>query len=120
MRDTLIELLTALEYPVYLQGSLLPDQPYDPSFFTIWNSDSYDGSHYDNDAVSTVWRFSVMFYSVDPALVQTALAAARAALKAAGWIVSGRGYDVASDEPTHTGRGFDALYLDFYGRETNA
>ena len=44
----------------------------------------------------------------------------RAALKAAGWIVSGRGYDVASDEPTHTGRGFDALYLDFYGRETNA
>ena len=120
MRDALISLLAALEYPVFLQGSLLPDEPYPPSFFTIWNDDGYDGSHYDNDAVSTIWRFSVNFYSTDPALVISELDAARAALKAAGWIVSGRGYDVASDEQTHTGRGFSALYLDFYGRETNA
>lgn len=119
MKDALIEILEDLGYPVYLQGSLLPDQPYDDSFFTIWNADTYDGHDYDNEAISTVWRFSVNFYSTDPALVNSVLLEARQDLKAAGWTMSGKGYDVGSDYETHTGRGMDVLYLEFHGRETN-
>ena len=34
------------------------------------------------------------------------------ALRAAGWVITGAGHAVASDEATHTGRGFTAVYLE--------
>ena len=43
-------------------------------------------------------------------MVATKLLEAKALLKSAGWIVNGAGYDIASDEPTHTGRGLTILY----------
>jgi len=33
-------------------------------------------------------------------------------MKSAGWIISGKGYAVASDVNTHTGRGFTGYYLE--------
>ena len=112
MKDKLITLLKTFKYPVFLQGSLLPEQAYPPTFFTFWNNSSEDGAHYDNGAIYYVWNFDVNFYSTDPALVYTKLEAARKALKDSGFIVSGKGYSVASDEPTHTGRGFTALIIE--------
>ena len=109
MKDLLIETLDTFGYPVILQGSLGKDEAYPESFFTFWNNDSYDGNHYDNDAVSYVWDFDVNFYSTDPALVNLKLIEAKTKLKQQGFIVSGKGYDVASDEPTHTGRGINVL-----------
>ena len=38
------------------------------------------------------------------------LESAREALKENGFIIDGLGYDVLSDEETHTGRGMEALY----------
>ena len=52
-------------------------------------------------------------YSNDPELTYSLLAEAREALKAAGWICQGKGYDVQSDEETHTGRGLEVIYLQF-------
>lgn len=109
MKDLLIETLETFGYPVILQGSLGKDEAYPESFFTFWNNDSYDGSHYDNDARSYVWDFDVNFYSTDPALVNSKLIEAKTKLKQQGFIVPGKGHDVASDEPTHTGRGINVL-----------
>lgn len=112
MKQELINLLATFKYPVRLQGSLAPKEKYPDSFFTIWNNSVDDGSHYDNDAINFVWDFTIYFYSVNPALVNTVLVEAKALLKQNGWIVGGKGYDVASDEPTHTGRAIDAVYIE--------
>ena len=112
MTELLITVLETLGYPVRLQGSLAETEAYPDSFFTFWNNSSADGDHYDNGAIFYVWNFDVNFYSTDPALVYSALEAARAALKAAGFIIPGKGYSAPSDEPTHTGRGFTALIIE--------
>lgn len=110
MEDLLISTLETLGYPVKLQGSLLPEESYPNHFFTYWN-DSADGtSYYSNNEGAILWAYSLNFYSIDTALVNTKLLEAKALLKGAGWVVSGAGYDVPSDEPTHTGRGIGLLY----------
>ena len=110
MEDLLISTLETLGYPVKLQGSLLPDESYPDSFFTFWN-DSADGtSFYSNDERAILWSYSLNFYSNDPLLVNTKLVEAKRLLRNNGWIVSGAGYDVPSDEVTHTGRGISLLY----------
>ena len=112
MKEQLINLLKSFGYPVLLQGSISENEPYPESFFTFWNNDTFDGSHYDNDAIAYIWDFDVNFYSTNPTLVNTTLLNAKAILKQNGWIVGGKGYDVPSDEPTHTGRGINALYIE--------
>ena len=110
MEDLLISMLETLGYPVRLQGSLLPDESYPDHFFTFWN-DSADGtSYYSNTEGAIVWAYSINFYSNDPLLTNSTLLEAKKLLKNAGFIVTGAGYDLPSDEPTHTGRGIEALY----------
>lgn len=109
MKDLLIEILESFGYPVIQQGTLSKDESYPDSFFTFWNNDSYDEAFYNNKETETVWDFDVNFYSTDPALVNSKLIEAKTKLKQQGFIVSGKGYDVASDEPTHTGRGINVL-----------
>lgn len=110
MEDLLISTLESLGYPVRLQGSLLENEVYPDSFFTFWN-DSADGTgFYSNDETAILWSYSLNFYSTDPVLVNTKLIEAKRLLRDAGWIVSGAGYDVPSDEPTHTGRGMSLMY----------
>ena len=111
MEDLLISTLETFGYPVMLQGSLLPNEPYPDNFFTFWNNGSSDGTHYDNTAASVLYEYEVNFYSNNPANVYDVLRAAIAKLRAAGFIISGDGYSVASDEPTHDGRGVDVEYL---------
>ena len=111
MEDELITILSTFKYPVRRQGSLSDEENYPDHFFTFWNNDSNDHAHYNNTEYGTVWDFDVNFYSIDPATTYSVLSQAKTALKAAGWIISGQGYDVASDEPTHTGRGMNAIYL---------
>lgn len=112
MEDALIELLTSLGYEVYRQGSFAEGDKYPDSFFTFWQTDSPDHAHYNNDIFGTAWRFDVNFYSTDPAKTYSVLSAARTLLKENRWIIPSKGYDVYSDEPTHTGRGMQALYLE--------
>lgn len=112
MKDALIALLETLGYPVFLQGSLAPDEPYPDTFLTFWNGSADDQDHYDNQPINFVWEFDVNVYSTDPEIVNTALLTARTLLRANGWVVGGKGYDAASDEPTHTGRGITVFYLE--------
>jgi len=108
--DNLIDELKKLGYPVIKQGSLPPDEDYPENFFTYWNNSSDGISFYSNDETGAVWNYSVNFYSEDELLVDSKLLEAKKLLKKAGFIVTGFGHDVASDEPTHTGRGIIALY----------
>ena len=110
MKDELIAVLQTLKYPVYQQGSIGSSQKYDDSFFTFWNNDSWDDNHYDNNPASWTWSFDVNFYSTSPALVNSVLLQAKALLVASGWVISGKGHEVASDEITHTGRGMTCLF----------
>ena len=112
MEDKLIELLESLGYPVYRQGSFTDTQKYPDNFFTFWNTDSPDHSHYDDTDYGTDWSYDVNFYSVDVDNTYDVLNQARILLKQNGFIVPSKGYDVYSDEPTHTGRGMIVLYLE--------
>lgn len=113
MEDKLIEILETFGYPVIRQGSLSQDEEYPDSFFTFWNNDSPDHAHYNNTEYGTEWDFDVNFYSADPEKTYKILADARIKLKQNKWIIPSKGYDVASDEVTHTGRGMRAFYLEF-------
>lgn len=108
MKAALIEILEALGYEVYQQGSMTDDYP--QSFFTFWNVETDDKNHYNSEAIAYEWNFTVYFYSTDPALVNTVLLAAKKLLKNNGWIVNGKGYDVPADDPNYTGRAITALY----------
>lgn len=110
--QNLVDLLLSLCPEVMEQGSLAPDEPYPARFFTFWNTASDDHKHYDNTTHGYVWTVEVNAYSNDPEDVYTMLEAARAALLRAGWKISGKGHAVASDHPTHAGRGMTALYLE--------
>lgn len=112
MIDLLIGTLEPLGYPIIKQGSLGEDEAYPESFFTFWNNEVPGDEFYDNEEHSFIWDFDLNFYSTDPALVNTKLLEAKTLLKAQGFIVSGKGYDIASDEPTHTGRGINVLKIE--------
>lgn len=112
MKDLLLEVLDSFGYPVMLQGTLGEDEPYPDSFFTFWANSSDDHRHYDNKTHGYEWSFDVNFYSVDPALVNTKLLDAKQLLQEHGFIVPGKGYDLVSDEPTHTGRGINARIIE--------
>lgn len=110
-KEILIEQLETFGYPVFQQGSLAEDEAYPDAFFTFFNNDSYDALFYDNAEHETVYDFDVNIYATDPELVNGALLNAKKLLKSNGFIVDGAGYDVASDEPTHTGRGIAVTYI---------
>lgn len=102
----------AFHYPVILQGSLSTDDVYPASFFTFFNNNTSDDAFFDNEETQTIWDFDLNFYSIDPDLVNTVLLSAKKLLKASGFIPDGSGYDLISDEPTHTGRGINLLYIE--------
>ncbi len=110
MRNEITALLESFGYPVRLQGTYGQGETYPDNFFTIWNNDSTDWNHYDNEPTGTEWSFTVFFYSNSPSDVLTKTGAAITLLRANGWVVDGKGYDVAADEPTFTGRAFEAIY----------
>lgn len=108
--DVLIELLQTFKYPVYRQGSLGKNEPYPDTFFTFWENPE-NVTDYDNGTKFVVYDFNIYVYSTDPELLATTLAAARTLLKQNNFIILSRGFDVASDEITHTGKGFEVGFI---------
>lgn len=96
---------------LFLQGTL-GSAAYPDSFVTFWTDYTADNTHFDNAVHSYVWSFSVIYYSNNAANTNTIPATITAALKAAGFIPQGKGRDIPSDEPTHTGWAMDFLFAD--------
>ena len=105
----LIALLETFLFPVFRQGSVTENYPSD--FFTFWGTEEDGNSYYDNKTVDVAYQYSINFYSINPAYTYAYIHQARNLLKQNGWTIITRGYDVDSDEQSHTGRGFDAVYL---------
>lgn len=112
MDDLLVDILTYFNFPVIRQGSMAEDETYPHDFFTFWNNSSEDDRYYNNAPTRTIWDFDVNFYSAEPGNVSMTMNKAIEELRHAGFIISGKGYDVPSDEPTHTGRGINVLYVE--------
>ena len=111
MKDLLISILeTFCPDNVYLQGTMNPDDAYPQKFITFFTTSTNDNAFYSNEVVGVDWTFSVMFYSIDPAEVNTIPAQISAALKAAGFIPQGKGNDIMCDSPLHTGWAQDFIY----------
>ena len=113
MEDALIQILSTLKYPVIRQGSLAPNQPYPETFFTYWCNYENEKSAYDNETVLMNCNYDVNCYSTSPKTVYTVLSQARKLLKQNGWIIERMGYDLSSDEYTHTGRGCEVSFLSY-------
>ena len=114
MKSLLIETIEAVGYKnlVYLQGSMNPDEAYPDKFVTILTIGSPDAAHFDNVSVGTAWKYQVINYANDPLVVAEDAKKIRIALKAAGFIPQGKGRDIPSDEPTHTGWVTDYYFLE--------
>ena len=95
-----------------LQGSINPGEAFPDTFATFWTDYTSDDTHFDNNVHSVEWAFSVILYSNDPEIVNTKPDEIRTALKAAGFIPQGKGQDVASGEPTHTGWAMDYIFVE--------
>ena len=116
MEEKIKNALEVFGFPFMRQGSLSPTEAYPDHFFTYWTDDTAGTGFYDNDETCVIWSYSLNFYSINPELVNDMFKiikgkdTAKSLLRKAGFIVAGAGYDVASDEPTHTGRGMTVLY----------
>lgn len=103
IKETLLSALQPLGYPCYQQGTIAPDMEYPESFITFSILDSDDTNHFDDNPLTTTWDIPVIFYSSNPELVMSEGRRIYNTLKAAGFIPHGKGSDILSDEPSHTG-----------------
>lgn len=103
VKERLIEALEPLGWPVYLQGSIPQGEAYPPAFVTFWASSVDGGNPYDDAPRSWSWDIDVFFYGTDPREVDGAPDRIIGALRTAGFMPFGKGFDLPSDEPTHTG-----------------
>lgn len=115
VKGLLIDTLESFGYPIYLQGSLSDEDDYPDSFFTFFNNGTTDDRFFDNAETCTIWDIDLNIYSNDPVVVNETFITAKPLLKAAGFIVNGVGYDIISDESTHTGRGINLTYCEKVG-----
>lgn len=112
IKQHLIDTLAVLPFDVFLQGTIAEGENYPEGFFTFWNDDVEPIKHYDNTEEAFAWTFTVIFYSSSPELVNTVPFEAINLLKKAGFIPQGKGMDIPSDEPTHTGRALEVVYIE--------
>ena len=107
MNELLINLLESLGYPVFMQGSLPEDEP--ENFFTFWDFQADDASHYDNDSKNYEIGYWVYFYSIDPVLPEQMLLQARKLLKDNDFVIEGPGRSIQAHRPEYTGK-FMSVY----------
>ena len=112
--DLLLNTLAEFNYPIFRQGEIGADEAYPDSFFTYWNFDTPDSSHYDNKPTISDWGFWVNFFTNDAEKLFTITEQTKKKLEEAGFILTGKGEDAQSDEVTHSGRRLTAYYKEKY------
>ena len=112
--DKLIEVVSPLvDNKMYRQGSLTENDKYPELFATFWENESGDGNHYDNKITASYdYNFDLNIYGSDVELVYETMEKAIFTLKENNFIVNGKGFDIASDEPNYIGRHIEVLYFE--------
>lgn len=111
-----------LQLPYFRQGSFADDEEMPGSFFTFWNADTPERGYFDNKANCAVWYWYVYFYTNEPSLLYSKLDEFIKLCKGAGFIVEGRGKDIASGQVDYLGRYVQIKYVEQYnllGGKTN-
>lgn len=114
MIDALLEILETFGYPVFLHGSMNPDDSFPDCFFTFWNASTPEGAYYSNSPHHAVWKFLIYCYGNDRETVESTTDQAFSALRAAGWTLESRPCDAATSIETYTGRMFTVKKMEFY------
>lgn len=117
MKQKLIDVLSSFGYPVFLQGSLNAEDAYPSTFITYWTNGVDDDQHYNNLTIRYIWDFQVIIYSNDPLILEQKREELRLALISNGFLISGKGMDIPSDEPTHTGWAMDVSIIEYEKKE---
>ena len=113
IKEKIIDVLGAFNLPLYLQGTMAENEPYPERFLTFFVHSADDESFFDDEATQEVYGVAIMYYDADPERVETfPKNELIPELKEAGFIKTGNGIDVLSDEPTHTGKAFEFLLKD--------
>lgn len=115
--DKLIEVVApVVNNKVYRQGSL-SESKYPDLFATFWENESNDGNHYDDKTTASYnYNFDLNIYGSDVELVYETMEKCITTLKENGFLVNGKGIDIASDEPDFIGRHIEVEYFE---REEN-
>lgn len=115
MKSKLLEALQPLGVTALLQGTLLENEPIPADFVTFWTADSSSAADFDNKSALTAWEYQICCYSSSPLRLEQLAKSVRNALLSAGFIPQGKGRDLPSDLPDHTGWVCDYLYLENEG-----
>ena len=100
-------------YPVFQLGTIEESEELPENYFTF-RIDSSESRSFDNDDALTAWDININFFTNDPNKTMTVPNEMRQALKEAGFIPQGRGYDLISDNSDYSG-----WYSDYYYLERN-
>ena len=104
-------LLSSLNFPVFIHGDMPEDMPYPETFITYIWYDSSDLWRFDNRATATNYICQVTVYSRLPNEMDNAVSKVIEILTANGYSKDGGGRMIPSDEPTHLGWTIDFNYI---------
>lgn len=99
----LFELFEEIGLPYFRQGSL-SDEDYAPSFFTFWNVDTPQDSHYDNELHRFNEYVQVGFYTSDANLIYSQMDNFIERAKEKGFTIAGLPQDADADKKDYFGR----------------
>lgn len=114
MWTKLEEAFEEMGFPYSRQGSYEEDEELPSSFFTFWNADTPEDGFFDNEANRAVWVWYIYFYTKDPSYLYSKLEEFIRIAKSKGFIVEGKGKDLASGEPDYFGRYVSIRYIENY------
>lgn len=101
-----------LALPYYRQGSLADGDETPEAYYTFWNRDTTDLSHYDNESHRVEWTWEVWSFTDNADDIYSMMDNFIAAAKYNGFIIIGKGKDIATSVPTVFGREITIKYIE--------
>lgn len=102
--EKIISIFEEIGLPYRRQGSYADYEQYPDSFFTYWNVLSPYVDFGDNETHTTTYDYMIYLYSKDELEIYTKMDLFINKAKSLGFIVSGKGQDIPTDDKAFVGR----------------